>query len=54
MDENVSRKRSLADFLYKGKDGQGFEGEYDIEFCVEAVEMSRENLVEARAYLQVR
>ncbi|CAG8556505.1 7631_t:CDS:2 [Ambispora leptoticha] len=52
VDQIVTRKRILADILYNGQDGGGIPGEYGMEFCVEAIEMSNEDLVEARKYLQ--
>ncbi|KAG9299024.1 hypothetical protein G9A89_020337 [Geosiphon pyriformis] len=52
VDESVSRKRFLVDILYKGLDGQGQEGQYAIEFCVEAIEVSGEDPAKARNHLQ--
>ncbi|CAH1758123.1 23751_t:CDS:2 [Entrophospora sp. SA101] len=58
VDELTTRRRFLADILYKGKDlangdggGECYE-KYPIEFCVKAVEIENEDLVEARKWLQ--
>ncbi|CAG8454258.1 9756_t:CDS:2 [Ambispora gerdemannii] len=52
VDQIVTRKRMLANILYNGQDGEGIPGEYGIEFCIEAIELSNENLAEARKYLR--
>ena len=51
VDESTMKKRLLANFLYKGEDGQGIEGEFPIEFCVKAIEVENEDLVKARQWL---
>jgi len=58
VDELTTRRRFLADILYKGKDltngdsGGEYYEKYPIEFCVKAVEIENEDLVEARKWLQ--
>ncbi|CAG8475350.1 7728_t:CDS:2, partial [Scutellospora calospora] len=51
VDELTTSKRTLANILYKGEDGESFEGEYADEFCVYALEVENGDLVAARKWL---
>ncbi|KAF0448085.1 UFD1-domain-containing protein [Gigaspora margarita] len=51
VDEQTTKKRTLANILYKGEDGGGFEGEYADEFCVYAIEVENGDLSAARKWL---
>ncbi|CAG8681461.1 7673_t:CDS:2, partial [Racocetra persica] len=51
VDEATTEKRTLANILYKGEDGEGFEGEYADEFCVYVLEVENGDLSAARKWL---
>ncbi|CAG8662722.1 11922_t:CDS:2 [Acaulospora morrowiae] len=51
VDETTTRKRLLANILYKSEDIEGIE-EYPDEFCVKAIEVEDEDIVRARNWLR--